>query len=319
MKIFDIVYKEGETEGIYALGMVYDPAMQDNFVALSQEEIKLSIDEEKRMVFGAVLIPNKEILRVDGEGNSFALRFSEDTIEQLGHDWIAKGSHVNFSEQHEKKIEGLAAVEMWTVKDPNNDTSNFYGKTYPKGTLVALSKVNNDDTWSKIKSGEINGYSIEAILGLEEINLKQQLTMTDEVKKSFLTELKEDIKALFTAQKEEVNEPEQEATLEATEVNEVEEVEAQPEFDVEAFKKEMSEALGVEFSSQLENVKTELNNELAKKDETIKELEAKLAKQPEAEEIVESPTEKVELKQVQYGQNRPKTIQDRVFAYLNNN
>ena len=296
MKIFDIVYKEGETEGIYALGMVYDPAMQDNFVALSQEEIKLSIDEEKRMVFGAVLIPNKEILRVDGEGNSFALRFSEDTIEQLGHDWIAKGSHVNFSEQHEKKIEGLAAVEMWTVKDPNNDTSNFYGKTYPKGTLVALSKVNNDDTWSKIKSGEINGYSIEAILGLEEINLKQQLTMTDEVKKSFLTELKEDIKALFTAQKEEVNETEQKPTLEATEVNEVKEVEAQPEFDVEAFKKEMSEALGVEFSSQLENVKTELKNELAKKDETIKELEAKLAKQPEAEEIVEAPiASKVEL------------------------
>lgn len=201
MKIFDIVYKEGETEGIYALGMVYDPAMQDNFVALRQEEIKLAIDEEKRMVFGAVLIPNKEILRVDGEGNTFALRFSEDTIEQLGHDWIAKGSHVNFSEQHEKKIEGLAAVEMWTVKDPENDTSNFYGKTYPKGTLVALSKVNNDDTWAKIKSGEINGYSIEAILGLEEINLKQQLTMTDEVKKSFLTELKEDIKALFASEK----------------------------------------------------------------------------------------------------------------------
>ena len=101
---------------------------------------------------------------------------------------------------------------------------------------------------------------------------------------------------MFTAQKEEVNESEQEPTLEATEVNEVKEVEAQPEFDVEAFKKEMSEALGVEFSSQLENVKTELKNELAKKDETIKELEAKLAKQPEAEEIVEAPiASKVEL------------------------
>ena len=102
MKVYDIVYKEGETEGIYAMGMVYDPAMQDNFVALKEEEIKLSLIEDKRMVFGAVLIPNKEIMRVDGEGKPFALRFSEETIEQLGHDWISKGSHVNFSEQHEK-------------------------------------------------------------------------------------------------------------------------------------------------------------------------------------------------------------------------
>ena len=33
MKVYEAVFKEGETEGIYAIGLVYDPAMQDMFVA----------------------------------------------------------------------------------------------------------------------------------------------------------------------------------------------------------------------------------------------------------------------------------------------
>lgn len=283
MKVYEAVFKEGETEGIYAIGLVYDPAMQDMFVALKEEDVKLSLLEEKRMVFGAVLIPNKDILRVDGEGNTFSMRFSEETIEKLAHNWISKGSHKNFSEQHETPIEGITAVEMWTVSDPDNDKSNTFGKKYPKGTLVAMSKVDNDKTWNDIKEGKINGYSIEAILGLQNINLKTEIQMTEEAKKSFLTELKEDIKALFTSQKEEVIEETVSEDVEAQAETESEVVEeAKPDFDVEAFKKELTETLGVEFKSQLDEA-------IQAKNVEIKELEAKLSKQPEVEDLSVTP------------------------------
>lgn len=286
MKVYEAVFKEGQTEGVYALGLVYDPAMQDMFVSLKDEEIKLSMIEEKKMVFGAVLIPNKDILRVDGEGKPFSMRFSEETIEQLAHNWIDKGAHKNFSEQHEKPLEGITAVEMWTVKDPERDTSNYFGKTYPKGTLVAMSKVNNDKTWQDIKEGKINGYSIEAILGLQEIhlsnNLKTEIEMTEDAKKSFLSELKEDIKALFTSHKEEVVEETISEDVE-TQTQETEVVEeAKPEIDVEALKKELTDTLGVEFKSQLDEV-------VKSKEKEIENLKVQLAKQPEEEKLTVTP------------------------------
>lgn len=281
MKVYQAVFKEGETEGIYAIGLVYDPAMQDFFVALSEEEIKLSVIEEKQMIFGAVIIPNKDILRRDSEGNEFTMRFSEETIEKLAHNWISKGSHKNFSEQHETKLEGITAVEMWTVADPDNDKSNTFGKKYPKGTLVAMSKVDNPKTWADIKAGKINGYSIEAVLGLQNFNLKTEIEMTEEIKKSIVTDVIDGVKAFFTSEKvEEVEVLEPEVVKVKSE--EVVEAVEEPAFDADAFATELTSTLKVEFKSQLDTA-------LLEKQKEIDALKVQLSKQPEAEEVTITP------------------------------
>jgi len=47
------------------------------------------------------------------------------------------------------------------VEDSKVDKSALYGLNYPKGTWVAMMKVNNDDVWEQVKSGAIKGFSIE--------------------------------------------------------------------------------------------------------------------------------------------------------------
>jgi hypothetical protein len=52
-------------------------------------------------------------------------------------------------------------VESWIVEDSKNDKSNLYGYELPKGTWFVSMRVNNDEVWERIKSGELKGLSIE--------------------------------------------------------------------------------------------------------------------------------------------------------------
>jgi hypothetical protein len=40
------------------------------------------------------------------------------------------------------------------------DKSTAMGFNLPRGTWMASYKINDEETWQKIKNGELNGYSI---------------------------------------------------------------------------------------------------------------------------------------------------------------
>ena len=312
MKVYEAVYKEGQNEGVYALSVVENPAMEDIWIALSEHPQKIElaqVDEEKRLLLGAALIPNKRIYR-NIDGNEFEMFFTEETIEKLAHSFMRNQNNNNSSLEHELKLEGMSVVEAWTVENPETDKSANYGKTYPKGTWVTMMKVENDDVWAKVKNGEIKGFSIDALLGLEQVQFKSNINnMNEEVKKSIVQEVLDGVKALFSA-KEETPEVEN-IEVQAEEVAEVVE-----EFDREAFMAEVIETVKTEFSAQaekeLETVKAELSSkidELTKENETLK---TELNKQPEVESV--------KLKQTE--ESKPmamvgKTIQERVFNAIN--
>src|SRR6056297_991578 len=130
--VYEAVFKEGQTQGVYALSVVENPAMEDLWITLSEQpqEIEFSkVDEEKRLLLGAALIPNKKIYR-NIDGNEFYITFSEDTIEKLAHSFLKEQANNNSSLEHEIKLDGMSVVEAWVVEDSNNDKSNAYGKTY---------------------------------------------------------------------------------------------------------------------------------------------------------------------------------------------
>jgi arsenate reductase-like glutaredoxin family protein len=285
MKTYEAVFDEDRVDGVYALSVVNDPAMEDMFVAFDNhpKEVQFSaIDTDKRLLLGACLIPDKKIYRnVDGE--EFYITMSEQTIEKLAHAFLKNGNQGNSSLDHEVKLENMSVVETWIVQDPNKDKSNLYGKTYEKGTWVAMMKVDNEDVWQLAKQGDIRGFSIEALLGMTEINYKQE-TMNKEDLKSFKDELIDSVKTIFNSDKEEVSEPIAEEVVEAQPEAEVE----ASSFDAEAFAKEIGDIL----ANFKKEVKTEIaefskqREDLAKENETLK---AELSKTPEAEAIKVTP------------------------------
>lgn len=175
MKTYKAIFKEEETEGVFGISLVHDPAMQGQFIALSKKQkIQFkALDEEKRILIGLVLEPNKPIYR-NQNGHEFNIVFDEQTIKDLSYNFFKANHHQNSSIEHETPIDGVTFVESWIVEDTEKDKSAVYGLSYPKGSWIATMKVDSDEVWSNyVKEGKVLGFSIDAIIKLEEIKMEE--------------------------------------------------------------------------------------------------------------------------------------------------
>jgi hypothetical protein len=165
---------------VYGISLVENPAMEGTFIALSkQSEILFKeVDTEQRLLLGLVLEPNKPIYR-NQDGEEFNIVFDEQTIKDLSHNFFTSFSQANSTIEHENKIEGVTFVESWIVENPDKDKSSNFGFSYPKGSWLATMKVDSEEIWQGyVKTGKVKGFSIDALLSLEEVNLKSNIEMS---------------------------------------------------------------------------------------------------------------------------------------------
>ena len=119
------------------------------------------MSEEKRIVIGPLLIPNKMIERKGEDGEAYYVYFSKDTIRKIAEKFFKEMKHNNTDINHDESItQKNTLLESWIVEDPIHDKSYNYGYKLPKGTWVGSYKVNDDETWNKIKTGELKGFSV---------------------------------------------------------------------------------------------------------------------------------------------------------------
>lgn len=180
MKTYLAKFNPKVNGGVYAISLVENPAMEGLFIALkTQTEIKFAeVDKEQRILMGLVLEPNKPVYRNQG-GEEFNIVFSEDTIKELSHNFFKAGHQGNSTIEHEKdnKIEGVTFVESWIVEDSKIDKSANFGFSYPKGSWIATMKVDSDEVWNGyVKTGKVQGFSVDALLSLEEVKLSKNRT-----------------------------------------------------------------------------------------------------------------------------------------------
>lgn len=172
---------------LFAVSLVEDPAIESNFIALSKQKSSIKLENEKRLLIGAALVPNKPIYR-NVNGNEFYISFDETTIEKLAQDFLANDYQHNITVDHQEDANDIVIVESW-IKTSENDKSVSYGLNEPIGTWFIGMKVNNDEIWQRVKDGFYKGFSIEAVVGLDELinNNNLQLSMD----KEFIDKLRE--------------------------------------------------------------------------------------------------------------------------------
>ena len=162
MRIVELILDEEQEIGIEAISVVENPAIEEDFIALKSQEFKLAeVDKEKRILMGALLIPNKPIYRRNGE-DEYYIYFSKDTVLKASQMYLMQGKQNNSTLEHQYQINGLSLVESWIVEDKVHDKSVKYGMDLPLGTWVGAVKVNNDEIWNEfVKTGKVKGFSIE--------------------------------------------------------------------------------------------------------------------------------------------------------------
>jgi len=163
MKIIELILDEAQNiMGIDAISIVENPAIEANFLALKSDEVKLAeVSKDKKILMGALLIPNKPIFRT-GEQGDYYIYFSKDTVEKASQLYLKNGYQNNSTLEHQHELNGLTLVESWIVEDAKYDKSRKYGLNVPVGTWMGSIKVNNDDVWNDyVKTGKVKGFSIE--------------------------------------------------------------------------------------------------------------------------------------------------------------
>lgn len=161
---------ESDDSGVFAISLVSEPAIEETFLYLSKnfQMIQLAeVDKDKRMLIGPVLIPNKEIPRIDEEsGEEYSIVFTPDVVEKAAQMFLKNQKNNNATLEHMADIDDISVVESWIIADPEHDKSVVYGMKYPKGTWMVMMKINNEQVWKNyVKTGKVKGFSLEGLFG----------------------------------------------------------------------------------------------------------------------------------------------------------
>lgn len=186
--IFD-VFVDDDGLGLFGISYVDRPAIIEELVAFrSNKQYVYLASNEKHEIVSPLAIPDQLIYRATEEGMPYYMRLSADTIKLMAQKFLASGNWNQWTFMHEnidadmkdRTQDGIYMKRMWIIDDEKTDDANTkYGFNLPKGTLMVHAKVKNRSIWSKIKSGEIRGLSLEAFFKLKSSNKALQINYRD--------------------------------------------------------------------------------------------------------------------------------------------
>jgi hypothetical protein len=167
--LFELTLKD-DTDEVFAISFVAEPAIERDFVYMNKAEVKFTaVDEEQHLVAGPLLIPDKKILRLDEQNNPYWVYFTANTIKDIAQKYLQKKYTDNVTYEHAQPVRDVALVESWVVAHPTKDKSNVFNFTMPKGTWFGIMKVNNPKLWEDVKAGKVKGFSIEGMFDHEQV------------------------------------------------------------------------------------------------------------------------------------------------------
>lgn len=168
-------------EGIDGIALVHDPAIEVDFLYFGNQKMNVSlakIDNEKHIITGPFMIPDKKIYRYDPVTNEeYDVWFSKDTVRKIAEQYMIKKKQSSTNIEHEFPIDDVTIVEAWIVEDPEIDKAKYLGYSVSDGTWFGSMKVNNDEVWEDVvKKGKVKGFSIEGSF-VEKFSKKQFTSM----------------------------------------------------------------------------------------------------------------------------------------------
>lgn len=152
---------------------------------IEKEKMTFSYDEDKKVLIGAAMVPNRMIIRYDNLGNPYYVFFSKDSIKKMADKFLKEGRTDDTSIEHNGIKLGKDKVfitESWVSDDPIYDKSHQYGFELPAGTWFVAMKVKDDNIWKMIKDKTLNGFSVEGLFAEKSVFSKEDKQINEIIK-----------------------------------------------------------------------------------------------------------------------------------------
>tara|TARA_R110000787_G_scaffold22710_1_gene65714 strand:- start:584 stop:1717 length:1134 start_codon:yes stop_codon:yes gene_type:complete len=163
-----------DVEGLQAIALVDTPAIGLNYQAFANHKFEV-INEDKRIVMGAAMIPDLPIYRRDERGEYYAI-FKKETIKALVQKLFKENKHNNFNEEHNafKILDGVYIYQSFITDAELGISAPSGFENVADGTWFIAAKVENDEAWAKVKKeGLLKGFSVEGVFDLEPYKFKK--------------------------------------------------------------------------------------------------------------------------------------------------
>ena len=168
---------DGDDSEVFAISLVEEPAVESDYIALAKEKQQIMLKDEKRhMVYGCALRADFPIYRYSPEYGEYYIEFTKEAISKIARRFMKDGYLQNFTADHEKDAEGIYVAESWIKESEEFDKSKALGigDDCAIGSWFIGAYVDSNDLWRKVESGEWNGFSVEAFVGLTPEELTKQ-------------------------------------------------------------------------------------------------------------------------------------------------
>jgi hypothetical protein len=132
--------------------------------------------EEKRIISGVIMLSDTPIYRNDATNGEYYVVFTKDTIFKIVQKFFKKGfqSNVNLQHNAKDKVSGVTMFESF-ISDKDRGILPMKGfEDTPDGSWFGSFKVDDDNVWEMVKSGEIKGFSVEGIFEYTKKETKEE-------------------------------------------------------------------------------------------------------------------------------------------------
>jgi hypothetical protein len=162
-------------------------------MSFKKQHMMFGFDDEKKIVVGAAMVPNKMIHRYDEIGNLYYVFFSAASIKKMADKFMQQKRTDETSIEHNGHKLGSDKVyiaESWVSDDPIYDKSHSFGFSLPAGTWFVSMKVNDDKVWKMIKDKSLTGFSVEGLFAEKSLFSKEdkQINQIRKILKSITDE-----------------------------------------------------------------------------------------------------------------------------------
>lgn len=171
MDVYEIKFTEN-----YKVSLVKDPAIESTLLKFNNEttDVLHFTNDEKKIVYSVAMIPNKMIFRKDIKGKPANVFYSAETIKKFQQEYFKSNSGTNVN--HAKfNTEGIYPFTSWVVNENQNSIVEGQDLKAPNDSLIMGFKIDNPEIWEEIKTGNLDGLSVEGNVIFEQ---QTNITMT---------------------------------------------------------------------------------------------------------------------------------------------
>jgi hypothetical protein len=179
LPVYEMVINPEETSEVEVsfVALVDKPAIEKNFMAFKDQRLSFAVNEERRIISGPAMIADQLIYRKD-ENGEYNVFFSPETVRDIALKFFKKDYQKNLNLFHDPNLslQGVTIFESF-ISDESRGIQPMKGfEDLPNGTWFISAKIENDEVWQAIKSGQVKGFSVEGIFSYMTKNVNRPVS-----------------------------------------------------------------------------------------------------------------------------------------------